>query len=246
MRQMGGLFGDAGRRTPVTVGLTVAVVCGAILTLGKPTWMLETLGFSGTLLPQLWTSLTYVLVNSLGPLGLVFLPLWLLSIGGSVERDHNTPRFAVLLLALTLLSVLPFIILQKPLSGILIPDAALTVIWAARQPNACVMVFGLIPVKAKWIAWLGVASVLVSYGAGNLVMGFTSLLSCLAAFLYATNRLPIRYGFSQMSGGAPRKSKAQKEKEDAYLSDVFLREQERAERERLRRLFEGSLEDDKK
>lgn len=244
--QLGSLFGDAGRRTPVTIGLTALVVLGAVLTLGSARFMLETFGFDGSLLPKIWTAITFLFVNNLGPLALVFLPLWLVMVGGSVERDHTPARFGMILGIITVLSLLPFVILQQPISGILIVNSALTVIWATRQPNACVMVFGLIPVKAMWIGWLGVASVLVTYGAGNLPLGILSLASCLIAFLYASNRLPVRYGYSQYSAGPAKQTKAQKVKEDAYLNDVFLREQERAERERLRRLFEGSLEDDKK
>lgn len=244
--QLSSLFGDAGRRTPVTLGLTATVVIGAILTLGSSQFMLSTFGFNGSLFPKVWTMVTYPFVNSLGPLGLVFLPLWLLSVGGTVERDHSTSRFAAIIAVLVLLSWLPFLILRQPLYGILVPNSALTAIWATRQPNACVMVFGLVPVKAKWIGWLGVASVLVTYGAGNLPLGILALASCLLAYLYASNRLPIRYGYSQSLAGGGKRSKAQREKEDAYLSEVFLREQEREERERLRRLFEGSLEDDKK
>ena len=244
--QLGSLFGDAGRKTPVTVGMAAIVVLGAVLTLGAPAGMIANFAFDGSIFPRLWTALTYPLVNNLGPIGLVFLPLWLLSVGGTVERDHTSPRFAILLGIIVILSWLPFLVMGKPLLGILIPNAALTAIWATRQPNACCMIFGLIPVKAKWIGWLGVASVLYSYGYGNLLMGALALISCLAAFLYASNRLPIRYGYSQSLGGTPRQSKAQKDREDAYLNDVFLREQERAERERLRKLFEGSLEDDKK
>jgi hypothetical protein len=244
--QLSSLFGDAGRRTPVTIGLTALVVLGAVLTLGASAFMRSTFGFDGSLFPKLWTVATYPFVNDLGALGLVFLPLWLLSIGGSVERDHTPVRFAVILGILILLSMLPFLILSRPLYGILVPNSALTAIWATRQPNATVMIFGLVPVKAKWIGWLGVASVLVTYGAGNLPLGVLALVSSLTAYLFASNRLPVRYGYSQYQIGAAKQTKAQKVKEDAYLSDVFLREQERAERERLRRLFEGSLEDDKK
>jgi hypothetical protein len=244
--QLGTLFGDAGRRTPVTLGLTGLVLLGAILTLGSQQLMVSNFGFNGSMLPKFWTAVTYPLVNDLGALGLVFLPLWLLSIGGSVERDHSTARFGMILAVLIVVSLLPFVIFQQRLYGILIPNSALTVIWATRQPEATVMIFGLIPVKAKWIGWFGVASVLVTYGAGNLPLGVLSLISCLLAYLYASNRLPIRYGQLRTFAGNAKPTKAQKQKEDAYLNDVFLREQERAERERLRKLFEGSLEDDKK
>ena len=244
--KLSSLLGDAGRRTPVTIGLTALVVLGAVLTLGSSTFMRSNFGFDGAMFPKIWTVATYPFVNDLGALGLVFLPLWLLSIGGTVERDHTPVRFGLVLAILIIVSLIPFLVMRQPLYGILVPNSALTAIWATRQPNACVMVFGLVPVKAKWIGWLGMASVLVTYGAGNLPLGVLALGSCLLAYLYAANRLPIRYGYSQYQVGAAKQTKAQKVKEDAYLSDVFLREQERAERERLRRLFEGSLEDDKK
>lgn len=246
MRQVNSMFGGAGRSTPVTLGLTVLVVLGAVLVLGEPNQASSLFGFSGSVFPKLWTLVTYPFVNFLGAFGLVFLPMWLFSIGGQVERDHGAQRFLILWLIITGLSVLPFVVLRKSLDGILIPDAALTVIWATRNPNACVRLFGLIPVKPLWLALLGVAAVLVTYGTGNLLLGGLALLSCGLAYLYASNRLPLRYGYSGLQGGRAKPTKAQRAKEDAYLSDVFVREQERADRERLRKLFEDSLEDDKK
>lgn len=228
---------------PVAVSLAILIVIGAVLTLGSPDTMASLFGFSGSLFPKFWSVVTYQFVNSLGPLGLVFLPLWIIYVGGDVERDHSSSRFLLIWIILTVISWVPFFVLGKQLTSVVIPETALTVMWATRRPNATIMVFGIIPVAAKIIAMLAVAAALVSYGTGNLLMGFLTLIPSLLAFLYALNKLPIRYGYNAYQAAGAKFDKKKREREDAYLNDVFLREQERNERERLRKLFESSLDE---
>jgi hypothetical protein len=62
--------------------------------------------------------------------------------------------------------------------------------------------------------------------------------------MFAVNKLPGLSYSKPVFKAAP--SKAQIAKENRFYDDVRRREQERAEKERLRKLFEGSIKDDDK
>lgn len=123
--------------------------------------------------------------------------------------------------------------------------AALTVAWGARNPHQNILLFGIIPIPGWILAWLTVALTLFGYGSmyrAPLIGGF-AVLHLGLAYLFATNRIPgLLYSREQ----APRRSqlKATEARDRSYYDDVKKREQERAERERLRKLFEDSMKDD--
>jgi membrane associated rhomboid family serine protease len=165
-----------------------------------------------------------------------------------LEYDLGSRRFLYLWLAASLIGVLPLVILKQPVVGMLVPGAILVTIWATRNPNQTVMVFMIIPVAAKWIGIAAVLGVFASYSGGTAqpLIGLAAVVGCIIGFLYARDMIPnLSYGRGSMNKQAAKPTRAQKAREKEYYDDVYRREKEREEKERLRKLFEGSLDDKK-
>jgi hypothetical protein len=170
--------------------------------------------------------------------------------GGDMERDHGFKGTILLWIIIALVSIAPLAALSIPVATSALPIAAQTVIWGTRHPNNTVMLMGFIPMKAKWVAWMAVVGNFLSFAAIGILPAVAGSLSCAIAFLYATNRIPrIPYALKGglVSGPTAKiQTRMAIKNEKEFYDEVYRRENERAERERLRRLFEGSLEDDKK
>lgn len=126
------------------------------------------------------------------------------------------------------------------LAGPNIPLAAFLCLWAAWNKSAKVMLFMIIPVPAPLIAILSVLGVLVAFGISNPLSGVLPALVPVAYWLYGDGRLRLP-GFATQTG---RDQKRRKMDLQAHVDEAKRREIEREERERLRRLFEASLEED--
>lgn len=217
--RMGGSPGN--RIGPATIGL---------IALGSVPFLLAWFGLKQlvdwfALAPVLalarpWTLLLYPLAdvgNGSAIIGVLFLSYWLYMIGSSLEKEIGTGLLAAATGILTLAGGLAWW-----LGGSLMMPAAVQM--------------------AKWLAVLTAVVVLFISGSGAPLMGVFALLPLLLAFLYATNRIPgLKFGATVAD---VKSSKKQRQEFDNYMNDVYKREQEREERERLRRLFESSLDDD--
>ena len=232
---------------PVTVVLCALVVLGAFLTWGSPNFFVSTFAYDGSPFPKIWTLFTYPFLESMSPIYLLLQVMWLYWVGTMLERDHGTRKFIYLWLAVSLLGALGMTIVRAPAMGMFIPDAILVAIWATRYPNMTIRLFMCIPVAAKWLGMIVVASVFFRYasGPGQMLTGFAAISGCILGWFYARNMIPklpygLRYGTMNS-----KPTRAEKARDQEYYDDVYRREKEREERERLRKLFEGSLEDKK-
>ena len=248
---------------PVTAGLIGSLSVAAVLGL------FMNLPLAVTPNAPLWSFLTYPWAyNPLGStMGIVFfllLLLWLFNIGPSLEREMGSKRFAIFWGLFTVVPALLIWVTAKSLgvppllAGPLLPEAALTVAWCFRNAFQSVMLYGILPIRAPWIAAITALCILATYGSMNPVLGIVAVLPLLAAMLFAQNKLPIAFGEGRYGtggfgfGGVSSRQKekqhanrAQAQYDEAYYDDVLRRERERDERERLRKLFESSLKDDK-
>jgi membrane associated rhomboid family serine protease len=242
-------------RTPATI-----VLIGSFLAIFVLSWMMngslsEPLQFK-TEFSQPWGLLTYPWASTGNGMGLLWFLLemyWLFWVGGATEQDLGTKKYlavffgsavaAALFLWLGLALVYPgqsLPIVQGP--GLAI--SALTVIWGVRNPTVCIRLMMCIPVAGWILAWLTVALTLFGFGSlyhapliGVFAIGHLGL-----AYLFAANRLPgVTYGRQDVSRAA---MKATERRDKSYFEDVRRREQDRAERERLRKMFEDSMNDD--
>jgi len=104
----------------------------------------------------------------------------------------------------------------------------------------------IIPIPGWLLAWLTAAITLFGYGTAYSapLMGAFACLHLLLAYFYASNRIPnLAYG---RAGGPTnyQNLKRTERMDKSYFDDVRKREQDRAEREKLRKLFEDSMTDD--
>lgn len=203
---------------------------------------------------QPWTLLSYVLASAGGFafIGTLFLCLWLWMIGQSQERDLGTPGLLILFAVATLIHSLLWQLGSMvvpggagvPLYGAYLPVAFMTMAWAARNAEQVISFMFALQLKAKWLALITVGAVLFSSGAFVPLMGFFAIAPLGLGWLWGQGRLPgIPYGRTQVLKSEGKK----RDREfDQYRESVRQREKDREERERLRKLFESSLQDDDK
>ena len=104
-----------------------------------------------------WSFLTYQFLHA-GPMDLFFgaLSLWIL--GTALETEWGTGEYAVFWLVATLGGSLSAWLLGTPLgSDPFVVPVSMLFAYAFLFPDMQFLVFFVVPVKVKWIAWLAVA-----------------------------------------------------------------------------------------
>jgi membrane associated rhomboid family serine protease len=247
---------------------TVAIIAANVLTffttasMGVRDPFLRLAFVPGQWPADFWSVVTWPLVGAGHPFSVVCACFWAWWVCGSLERSWGTRTFVIFLTATAALTALGtwggaqlFGARYSALAGLLIGVAPPTVAWAAINRREVVNLYGMIPVPAPAIAIFVV--VLVWYTVGPPLVGLTALLGCAAAYYYATQG---RYAYSGYSaarkprlrfddeprGRAPRTNPRDVEwlERPATLLSPVRWLKERRERERLRRLFEGSFDRD--
>lgn len=237
---------------PVTVVVIAAIAaCYVLAWFTKSEFFRAELAFQTLSKP--WTSLTYPFA-SFGDgsdfIGTIFELYWLYIIGGEVENSVGGARYSIFLLAATLLGGLGVAIgsglagaSHFGLEGPLLPIGAVTAAWASRNPKATVRLWAVIPITAMWLAWIYAGIILFELGNRAPIIGVFALLPLGAAWLFATNRIPGVYYSSALADKNSAKARC---KEQVFRAEVDRRKIDRDERERLRKLFEGSISDEHK
>lgn len=237
-----------GSGAPVSVAITAILVVTFVLGWLDPGRFLDPLVFDPfRIASRPWTVLIWVLCGgAMGPIGLLCAGFWLWGIGGIVERELTSPRYALFALAVTLVTSLlvglaGLLGVPGTLAGAWVLLVAITVAWATRHPEQPVTFMLILPMKARWLAWISVG--LLFFAAPPSLAPFLILPQGLV-YLFASERLRgIPYvAIPRHRSAQPTPREAEREKR--YLDDVKRREVDRAERERLRRLFEASLNDE--
>ncbi len=238
---------------PATVALVAAIaVSFLVIWVSNSSSLILSLAFSSTdVAARPWTLLTYPFAADFQAfLSVVFSCLWLWGIGGQVEREIGSWRYVVAWLIFTALSAgglwIGSILLQTPsiLWSAWNPIAAVTVIWGTRNPGAVIKVCFILPLTGRWVAWLSAGLVFFSTRPSQLAP--FGAIALLLAFLFATQKLPFVPYFPGQRGRSRGENPAGTRKvySKEYYDDVKRREQTRAEKERLRKLFEKSMIED--
>lgn len=151
-----------------------------------------------------WALLTYPLLVG-GPIELLLGGYWLYIVGGSLERSWGSRNFGALFAAFTAIGALGLLaasqIFDLPifLLGLFLPLAAVTVAWAALDPELPILVWGLLPVKLKWIGVITVALLYFNYGFSMGRFGPIAALFALcapaAAWIYVRKLPRLNIGF---------------------------------------------------
>jgi membrane associated rhomboid family serine protease len=201
-----------------------------------------------TALDRPWTFLTWPLTGTTDLIGLIFGGLWLWFIGALVEREVGSSRFALLTIIFTALSALSLYVGSMivgtggSLAGPWLILSVVTVIFGTRYPNELVRIWAVLPVKAKWLAWVSVG--LAFFSAPPALAIFAALPLALV-YLFAADKLPIPYSGRVAARRNEKKTFVRggaKVGQD-YFDRVKEREREREEKERLRKLFEDNMID---
>ena len=243
---------------PVTAGIVILAAASFLLDWLLHLGIAEALFFSPARVTSFWTFATYPFAlggDGRALINLLFGLYWIWMIGSQVEREMGTPRFAAYWVAMSIFpAVFTFAftallgLRSIPLGGIWLPEAAITVAWATRNPNAIIQLI-VFPIQAKWIGIITTALVLFEYGTPVPLLGVAAILHLGIAYAIASNRVPF-FPYRTTAGGGffggtgkkvPTRHGIQPE---SFFDDVRRREKDRKEREELRKLFERSLIED--
>jgi membrane associated rhomboid family serine protease len=234
--------------TPGTVIIIGAMVAGFLLcwlTVGRvfgPSLAMD----PASALQHPWTLILYPFAGVPGAncfICVLFECWWLWLIGGSVERDMGSARYVGFFLLMAVLGGLAYWFGsaltgdQQYLIGAFMPVSAVTVVWGTRNPNATIILL-VLPITGKWLAWLSAALVFLS---GSPKLAPFACAPLVLAWAFAAEKLPLSYKAVSRSRRVSGGVASPREKE--YYDEVRKREQDRKERERLRKLFESSLDE---
>lgn len=151
-----------------------------------------------------WTLLTYPLANPFMTrdiLSLLFAVLWLWFIGGSLERSWGAHTYGIFFLLVTLVTGLAMMLvswffLPFPIrvAGFWLPLTALTWAWAEVFRGREILFWGIIPIKAEWLAWIQAALTFFSYAKIHLLLGAASISGIAVVYLFRGSG-PFARGF---------------------------------------------------
>ncbi len=146
-----------------------------------------------------WTLLTYPLVNT-DLLSLIFGLLWLWYIGGSLERSWGGQTYGFFLGLTTVVTGLAFLLVSMVfgrrifIAGLWLPMTGLAWAWAKNYPDRELLLWGLFPLKAQWLAWFQAGLVFYQYFISyNLAFALAAISSIAVVYLFS-GRGPFTHG----------------------------------------------------
>jgi membrane associated rhomboid family serine protease len=198
---------------PVTK--TIAIISGSVFLLSAIIPSLGVLAegmlslYPGSGFFRFWTMVTYPFYNGLAGQfwSLIFGILWLWMIGSSLERSWGSKTYGLFLFLTTLvtgasLSLTGFFQFG-PVSniyGLWLPLTGLTWAWAEISPDQEVSIWGIIPVKARWLAWISAAFAFFTFFPrgtsflGKILCGLASISGIAVTYLF-TGKGPLSRGY---------------------------------------------------
>ena len=135
-----------------------------------------------------WTFVTYQFLNT-GALGLFFGTMMLYILGMALETEWGTPEFTLFWLVATLGGSLSAWLTGGVLtSGWQITGVSMLFAYAYLFPETQFLIFFVVPVKVKWLAWLGAGllawTLLGATLSGRFGAGLANLVGASAGFLW--------------------------------------------------------------
>jgi hypothetical protein len=184
------------RRSQIPATLSLIAVCVVLFLFNFfPPHLLSATPFFAFEIPiaskmELIALFTYPFLNDF--LTTVFGVMWLFWVGGSLERSWGSGKFLLFFLLMTPISGLGLVLgstifhshnVVFLLGGLWLPLTSVTVAWAAINPYVSILLYGLIPVQARWIAIFEVGVIYFVYYSSEPFMGLFVLAGALSAFL---------------------------------------------------------------
>lgn len=125
------------------------------------------------------------------PIVLFFTLLLLYIMGSAIEEAWGTFRFLMLFVISTLASGCAAAFLGIPLLGSYFVNFTLLFIYAAMFPFQTFYLFGALPVRIRWIAWVAAVVLVAGVFAGG-TANTAALAGAIAAYLYfVAMRIPV-------------------------------------------------------
>lgn len=242
------LFSD---RIPVTKSLIVLNgLAFLVYYVGRVGAIVDIAGFlTSTAASRPWTAFTYPLTGSYGSaegsvFSLLFACYWLWIAGGSIERSWGSTRFAMFFAEVAALTALGVYIgaqlsgATAYLYGLWVPLAGLTVAFAMLNPEQVILLMFVIPIKLKYLAIISAAALVVSLTRFHSLVGICSLLGCGFAYWYVRTGRQYCVRSRRRAGSELLRVYERERPADRLNPLKWLRR--RAEREKLRKLFEDT------
>ncbi|MCR5788467.1 MAG: rhomboid family intramembrane serine protease [Lachnospiraceae bacterium] len=189
--------------------IIIAYVIGYILTLTGSVEFISLNPYQ-ILHGQIWRIVTWIIVppSTLNIFTIIML-FFYYSLGTSLERTWGTFRYNIYIFSGMLFTILGafllyviYLLLGYPgeVVGMFISNAFSTyyinlsifLAFAAVYPNMQVLLYFIIPVKIKWLAWLDVAVLLISFFTGNMGIKVAILASLLNFIIFFLGTVDIK------------------------------------------------------
>jgi len=144
--------------------------------------------YPATAFTQPWTFLTYQFLHG-SPFSLFFGAMILYILGSALEAEWGTGEFTAFWLVATLGASVAALVTGSALtSGGVLTGISMLFAYAWLYPDMQFLMFFVIPVKVKWLAWLALAGLLWGFvqatAAGRPGLGFVQLAGSGAGFLF--------------------------------------------------------------
>ncbi len=144
--------------------------------------------YPATALTQPWTFVTYQFLH-VSPFSLFFGAMILYILGSALEAEWGTPEFAVFWLVATLGASLAALATGNALtSGGILTGISMLFAYAWLYPDMQFLIFFVIPVKVKWLAWLALAGLgwgfVQAAARGRFALGIIQVSGAAAGFVY--------------------------------------------------------------
>lgn len=217
----------------------------------NPIW--EGLAYT-TDLSKPWTLFTYPFATPLGGVFFFAISCWIIyQFMSDLERRMGAWGITLFFFTMALLGGLGYFIgtivaagpsAYQPKLSLIIEVIIFT--WALLNWGSTIKLFMIIPVPCSVIVYLSIASVVIEHGIGSPLVGVFTALPLLVSWLYVTNRIAFMpFGKVPDVAGVKEKKKDDREFND-YMDKVREKEQDRNEKEKLRKMLESSLSEDDK
>ena len=215
----------------------------------NPVW--DNLAFDSGL-SKPWTLLTYPFAVTIRGVFWFAISCWILhQFMSDLERRMGPSGVTIFFFAMTLLGGIGYYVgtvvaagpsAREPTLNLMIEVVIFT--WALLNWGSTIKLFMVIPVPCSVIFYLCIASVVIEHGLKSPLVGVFTALPLLVSWLYVTNRIAVMpFGKVPDVAGVKQKKKDDREFHD-YMDKVREKEQDRKEKDRLRKMFESSLSDD--
>ena len=155
---------------------------------------------------EIWRLVTFVFVPMSGGIALLLELYFYWFMGSALEREWGTAKFSLFYLSGVVLNILfGFLSLLTGNPAVLVTmryvNLSLIFAFATLYPNLQVLLFFIIPIKVKWLAWVDAAlfawSVLSSLLALDLAGAILPLVAILNYFLFFASDLRNTLGYAR-------------------------------------------------